>query len=61
LFYDLQKNTYFAYDKKRVKTGFIPASTFKIFNSLVALETGAARDENEVLKWNGIPQKIPNG
>ncbi len=60
LFYDLQKNTYFAYDKKRVKTGFIPASTFKIFNSLVALETGAARDENEVLKWNGIPQKIPN-
>ncbi len=60
LLYDLQKNTYFAYDKKRVKTGFIPASTFKIFNSLVALETGAVRDESEILKWNGIPQKFPN-
>lgn len=30
-----------------------PASTFKIINLLVALETGAIEDENEVIKWPG--------
>jgi len=33
-----------------------PASTFKIANSLVALETGAVRDEHEVIPYGGAPQ-----
>lgn len=33
---------------------FSPASTFKIINSLIALETGKASDENMVIKWDGI-------
>lgn len=28
-----------------------PASTFKIINLLIALETGTIKDENEVVKW----------
>src|SRR5690606_21044420 len=35
-------------------SGFIPASTFKIFNSLVALEAGAVASEEEVLEWDGV-------
>ena len=31
----------------------LPASTFKIINSLIALETGVIYDENDVLKWVG--------
>lgn len=53
LFYDPQKNQYLVFDRKRAETAFIPASTFKIFNSLVALDTSAVRDENEILKWDG--------
>ncbi len=59
LLYDLQKNEYLGYDLKRAKTPFIPASTYKIFNSLVALETGVVRDENEILKWDGVQRKVP--
>lgn len=31
----------------------LPASTFKIINLLIALETGVIKDENEVVKWPG--------
>lgn len=37
----------------RADTGFIPASTFKIFNSLVALQEGVAENVNTVIKWDG--------
>jgi beta-lactamase class D len=59
LLYDLQKDQYFSYNTKRVNTGFLPASTYKIFNSLVALETGAVRDESQVLKWDGVERMVP--
>jgi beta-lactamase class D len=32
----------------------LPASTFKILHSLIALETEAIKDENEVIRWDGI-------
>lgn len=56
--YDLKKNQYLAYNPKRVNTTFLPASTFKIFNSLVALETGVIKDENQVIKWDGVKREI---
>jgi beta-lactamase class D len=31
----------------------LPASTFKILNALISLETGAAVDENEMIAWDG--------
>lgn len=31
-----------------------PYSTFKIANSLISLELGVVRDENEVTKWDGV-------
>lgn len=45
------------YNPSRSATRLEPASTFKIFNSLVALETGVVKDENEVLKWDGKKRK----
>ncbi len=37
---------------------FIPASTFKILNSLIALETGAVKSTEDVLKWDGRTHRI---
>ena len=53
LIYDLNKNTYYSNDFKWAKIGRIPASTYKIPHSLIALELGIVDDENTLLKWNG--------
>ena len=54
LLYDLNQNKYLGYNFPRTDSSFIPASTFKIFNSLVALETGVIKDENEIINWDGV-------
>jgi beta-lactamase class D len=59
LLYNLKQDKYLAYNPKRANTPFVPASTFKIFNSLVALETSVIRDENEVIKWDGVKRDFP--
>lgn len=51
--YDLKDDKYIINNKERAEKEFIPASTFKIFNSLAALETEAVKDENEIIKWDG--------
>jgi beta-lactamase class D len=52
--YDVKKNTYILVNTKQFKQRFIPASTFKICNSLIGLETGVITDESFVIKWDGV-------
>lgn len=59
LLYDIKQNKYLVYNPQRADSPFVPASTYKIFNSLVALETGVVRDENEVSKWDGVKRDFP--
>jgi beta-lactamase class D len=48
-----------ASDKDRSGQAFLPASTFKIPNSLIALETGVVADpDKEVFKWDGVRRSI---
>ena len=58
LLYDSRERTYFAYNRTRVDSQFMPASTYKIFNSLVALETGVAPDENLVIPWDSVERSF---
>ena len=39
----------------------LPASTFKIINLLIALETGVISDENEIIKWPGQVDTLKYG
>jgi beta-lactamase class D len=39
-------------------SAFAPASTFKIVNALVGLQTGVIRDENMVIKWDGLTRPV---
>ncbi|HMN33443.1 MAG: class D beta-lactamase [Chitinophagaceae bacterium] len=41
------------YNLERASKRFSPASTFKIMNSLIALETSTAPDEKFIIKWDG--------
>lgn len=52
--YDAQAGTYTRYNPTRCAQRFIPASTFKILNAMIALETGVIADENEVIQWDGV-------
>jgi len=56
--YDLKQNKYTVYDKNRMNTGFIPASTSKIIHSLIFLDSGAVKDDSEMLKWDGTKQWV---
>ena len=51
--YDDQAQRWTVSDARRAYQGFRPASTFKIANTLIALETGVAQDETQVFKWDG--------
>lgn len=48
----------FYYNKERTQKRFAPCSTFKIFNSLVALDTGILKNESESKKWDGTVYSI---
>ena len=58
--FDLNNNTYTRYNPVRSAERFLPASTFKIINSLIGLETGIIPDENYVIKWDGTRYDIPS-
>lgn len=38
----------------RADTGFLPASTFKIVNAAIALETGVASSADDAYPWDGV-------
>jgi beta-lactamase class D len=60
LLYDLRKNAYTAYRYDRCQRGFLPASTYKIINTLIGLETGILTDENTSMKWDGVKRGNEN-
>ena len=60
--YDNGQGDFTIYNLKRFKdSAYLPASTFKIVNSLVGLETGRVSDEKMVIKWDGVVRNFPGG
>ncbi len=57
--YDVKRGQTTVVDSQRARQRLIPASTFKIPHSLIALETRAVKDENEVIPYGGQPQPFP--
>ena len=53
LVYDPQADIYFSNDFAQAKQGHLPASTYKIPNSIIALETGVVADDSTMFPWNG--------
>lgn len=58
--FDQKNNTHVFYNAAWFKEPFIPASTFKICNSLIGLETGVIPDENYVIKWDSVVRQNPD-
>lgn len=58
LIYDAKNQQAYQHNPQRNATAFFPGSTFKIFNALVALETGVIPDDVAVLTWDGISRGL---
>ena len=53
--FDNGANGFTVYNLKRFRdSAYLPASTFKIANSLIGLQTGVITDENMVIRWDGV-------
>ncbi len=58
--YDPQTDKYIFYNQDQFEQTFSPASTYKICNSLIGLETGVIKDENFVIPWDSVTRQNPN-
>jgi len=54
---DPSKGRYFGYNPSLWDSGYLPASTFKIPNTLIGLETEI--DTGYIFKWNGEKRRLP--
>ena len=50
--YDKKNDDYLRYNSERAATRFSPCSTFKIANTLIALETGILENADSVITWD---------
>ncbi len=58
--YDNGTGQFLVYNLSRFKdSAYLPASTFKIVNSLIGIETGRIVNEKMVIKWDGVTRAVP--
>lgn len=58
--YSLDRGKTYIHNDERARTRFVPASTFKIPNTLIALQESAVADEKEIIKWDGRERGMPS-
>lgn len=56
--YDMQNDKFVFCDSLRCFKQFTPASTFKIPNSIIGLETGVISDEYFVIPWDSVVRRV---
>lgn len=56
--YDVTAGRVVMVDRERAQRRLVPASTFKIAHSLIALETGVVRDDRQKVPYGGGPQRV---
>lgn len=58
MLYDPKNNTYTLHNKEKSTKRLPPSSSFKIYNSLIGLESGVLKDKNTMFKWDGTKYDI---
>ncbi|MBS1916466.1 MAG: class D beta-lactamase [Bacteroidetes bacterium] len=59
--FDNGRGNFTIYNLKRFRdSSYLPASTFKIVNSLIGIQTGVIKDENMVIKWDSVKRWNPD-
>ncbi|KVV14745.1 class D beta-lactamase [Flavobacterium sp. TAB 87] len=58
LIYDVKNKTNYSNNFAWTKIAVIPASTFKIPNSIIALESGVVNNDSAIFKWDGQKRRF---
>jgi beta-lactamase class D len=58
--HDLKQNVTTIVNPQQAQTGYLPASTFKIPNTLIGLETGVIPNAAFAQKWDGVRRDGPS-
>lgn len=58
LVYDFKREIYKSNDFGWAKKSHLPASTFKIPNSIIGLEMGILKNDSTLFKWNGEQRRL---
>lgn len=58
LIYHAAEDVFYSNDFGWAEVGRLPASTFKIPNSMIGLETGVVEDANTLFEWDGKPRRL---
>jgi beta-lactamase class D len=59
--YNNATNKFIIYNLKRYRdSSYLPASTFKIVNSLIGLQEGKIINDSMIIKWDGIKRSVEN-
>ena len=58
LIFDPQRNAFYSNDFSWCQERDLPASTYKIPHSIIALETGVVADQNTLFTWDGEPRQL---
>ena len=58
LVYDSRNNIFYSNDFERCRVGHLPASTFKVPNSIIALEAGVMHSDSTLIPWDGQPRRL---
>jgi beta-lactamase class D len=57
--YNNATNQFTFYNRSRfTDSSYLPASTFKIVNSLIGLQTGVISSDSMVIKWDGVKRSV---
>ena len=60
--FDNGQGSFTIYNLARFKdSAYLPASTFKIVNSLIGIQTGRISNERMVIPWDGVTRTFSNG
>ncbi|MEB3213400.1 MAG: class D beta-lactamase [Leptolyngbyaceae bacterium] len=57
--YDMNQSRSYQHNPDRNATPYLPASTFKILNSLISLETEVIANDLALLTWDGVERFVP--
>lgn len=57
--WNAEQHTYTGYNRSRAAQRFVPASTFKIANTLIGLKNNSVASVEDILPYGGKPQPFP--